>query len=149
MRCSVYDQAGFCPECYANVRGRTNRKGHIGYKAGWDSRTTGGIPMKEEQGGNGHVTTARVAPEPVAFWSKFPALYHQLTDSAFDSGKPRVTSTLLVFGEGDFWKGSLHDRQYLRTAFRTGDGWEDLIRSFNEALEAGRMDWRPDRKNRR
>jgi len=78
----------------------------------------------------------------VEFCSKYPTLYAFLTDRTWDDGKPRVTSTLLIFLEHDVLRICINDRDSNRSAFITGQTIEEALTSLEARLCAETLEWR-------
>jgi hypothetical protein len=89
---------------------------------------------------------SHVDHEDSEFVERFSDLSAFLMDETWDDGSPRVTGTLFVFASGTVWKVMLKCRDTNRTAFLTANTLLGLWAALDEALSAGRMDWRDDRK---
>ena len=81
------------------------------------------------------------------FRDDYPTLYEFLTLGGY-LGKQRKTGTVLIFAEDSKWKACLNDREGGRYAFMSAEGVAPLLRACDEALEAGKVDWR-ESKNKR
>jgi len=78
------------------------------------------------------------------FHGWLPEIHDHLVHRQWDDGKPRKTSTLLVFVENGRWKCSLHDRDGKRGCFASGEGWEGLLEALERSLKDGSVEWRKD-----
>jgi len=88
--------------------------------------------------------TARNDPPFVdgPFQRMYPTLHEMLTAIQYEDNQPRTTSTLLVFCENGVLRMCLNDRDNSRSAFFTAETVEDCLQGINDALTAGRVDWR-------
>ncbi len=136
-----------CPYCYANVRGRSNFKGHRGYRKGPTPWREGVYEMLKRQ------QRAEAAPGPVDLGQvhKDLAKYPDLCDFLFlsrwpEDGTPRETGTVLLFGDGPFLKCMLNDRSQALVAFLTIEPGKPLWKTLDEAVCSPGTDWRPAKK---
>lgn len=74
--------------------------------------------------------------------SQCPTLVAYLTDSAWDDGSKRETSTLTVFAEHGRIKLCLNDRENGRSAWVSGRTLEDALAGLEADLAGGEADWR-------
>jgi len=80
---------------------------------------------------------------------KLPALVEHLTSDKWDDGEVRAASTLLLFVDQGEWKCCLNDRDGGRVAFTTGTTVAGLLGALEEALQAGRVEWRASKPFRK
>lgn len=138
----------WCWFCYANVKGRSNFKGHRGYRRpsmqlkeafqmGKLSRSS-----TEVNGESGYA-----AVDPV-FLQGLPTLYEYLAGSQWEDGKSRETSTLLIFCEDGLWKCCLNDRATQRTAWHSAASFQALLSELEAGLCTQQLGWRKRQKGR-
>lgn len=93
--------------------------------------------------GAGRVISQAVAV--CSFATEYPALFEHLTETAWPSGKARVTSTLTIFSEDGVVKLCLKDRSSLRTAWASCRTVSEAFRALEAGLEGDSLEWRRDR----
>lgn len=76
------------------------------------------------------------------FLRQYPALVEYLDLDRFDDGRPRATSTLLVFVDAGVLKACLNDRQMGEVAFVSAASFEGLLEALEKGLAEGSLDWR-------
>lgn len=96
---------------------------------------------RTDEAGPGGLRTSAI-DEVLRGW--LPDLHDHLSETAWDDGKPRKTSTLMLLTENGRWKAFLHDRDGKKGAWVTGESYEDLLETLNKALETGSLEWRKD-----
>src|SRR5579859_910159 len=127
---------GWCPQCYSNRRGRSNYRGHWGYRPP--------RPLRRANVGQFLKQTERALPEVAGpsrmtdekFRAHYPALSEWLEEDLWPDGTPRETMTVLFFCDRGRFKAMVRDRDGKRVAFTTADEFDELL----EALEAGLID---------
>lgn len=78
--------------------------------------------------------------------AKYPTLWSYLTQSAWDDGSPRVTSSLLVFVQDGIMKGLLRDREAGLCLWVAAPGLSQLLGVLETNLGSSAADWRVDRE---
>jgi hypothetical protein len=131
-----------CPHCYTNRKGRTNRKGHAGYR-------TPARPFRLhrwEVSAMRKPTAPSVGPSGTApvgvFFRSFPQLHQHLADPKWDDGTERDLSTLSIFSQDGRWKLCLSDRDGGKIVFLSGSTLEEAFLALERGLEAGTLEWR-------
>ena len=137
---------GWCGECYANRRGRSQRCGHWGCYGRKPPRRINVGQFCQRVVPGSSVAGPGVAAGPDAFAKSYPALAEYLTLATWEDGTVRETSTLYLFVDEGVTKGCLNDREAGRVAFVAGDGVAAVLKSMEKGLVANTLDWRPDRK---
>jgi hypothetical protein len=136
---------GTCPLCYANRKGRSNYRGHWGYRRrppleAANVRDFMRRPVASE--------SAPVSPADAVdleFVARFPHLSERLLTDRWEDGGPRETDTLFVFHDGQRWKVMLKDRDGGRVAFVSSATFMGLFTALNAGLASSSLDWRADR----
>ena len=131
-----------CALCYSNRKGRSNHKGHWGYRVHTqkNGEAMARFAKREEA-----AKTDRPSGEPTqdaAFARKFPAIWEFLTLETWEDGKARLTSTLLFLVEGGRWKACLNDRALDRSCWAAGDTVDACMASLEASMSAGTAEWR-------
>jgi hypothetical protein len=80
------------------------------------------------------------------FASKRPMLWHYLTQSVWDDGSPRQTSSLLIFFQDGHLKGMLRDRDAGLCLWAAASGVTQLLDAFETLLVTPGIDWKVDRQ---
>jgi len=136
------DSWPFCWECYENLRGRSNHKGHSHYH----SRCS---PVRESIGETLKRIHASQASKKgqwscgdKAFAESYPSLAQFLCDAWWDDGKPRAVGALSIkFGPQDV-SIILSDPDEKCSAFTTGVSLPEAFELANAALANGSIAWR-------
>lgn len=134
---------GWCGLCYANVRCRSNYRGHKGYRrprAPYVCREWEKVLKKPS--GSGSAASPVGVPGRGDALASLPLLWAHLTDSSWDDGTARQRSTLTVFCDGGLWKVCLNDREGGRSAFQSGETLEAALEATEHGLEADSLPWR-------
>lgn len=87
-----------------------------------------------------------VERDDLVWYQRHPVTAEWLCETAWPDGKPRVTTTVLVFAEDGKLKAAVHDRDGHRSAFVSGDTWDGLWGALETALKEDLLGWRPDKK---
>lgn len=90
-------------------------------------------------------STAEFAVEDDGFGEQYPGLFEILSRQRYE-GKIRKTGKLLLFT--DCGKASLciTDKQEGLVAFYKSGGFLEALEGLERALQAGTVDWRPDKR---
>lgn len=144
MRCLILMSQGFCGACYSARRGRS--AGHRKLPRLTERDLT---PLEEEEMAmkrsepEGTQPTRPTARDEVLYgW--LPTVHEWLTETQWDDGKPRRTTTLMVVVENGRWKCWVHDRDSKRSAWVSADAWEALWEILERGLQAEDLEWRKD-----
>lgn len=131
-----------CLLCYANVRGRSNYRGHRGYRDCAPKRRyfMGKYAKKRQAVRKDHGDGLGVRLCPLV--DRFPALWEYLTETADEEGKARQTATLLITLDGDRLKAWFNDRDNSRSAWVSGSTLTGVLESLEEGLKGDELDWR-------
>jgi hypothetical protein len=131
-----------CPVCYTNAKGRTNVRGHFGYReprvyfrghdVGLQRRVSGG------NGGDGG-GTADLSGKSLA---ALPNVAEFLTLARWPGGEERELGTLmLVFGDG-VWKAWLNDKDAGLSAWVSAESLCALWKRVEAILGGEGHEWR-------
>lgn len=144
MKCQTLLDHGFCAACYAARRGREagHRKLPRLPAPVFNPFEESDVAMKRPA--EGAVQSAgQPATDPV-FAGFYPTLHGHLTETVWEDGKPRKTSTLLLMTENGRWKAFFHDRDLKRGFWVTGDAYEGVLGVLEESIESSSTEWRKD-----
>lgn len=132
----------WCGLCYSNVRGRTNARGHRGYKSSprpfRERRQVIERRVRSSESGANAAPSALVCP----MLSTTPRLVEYLVSDRFADGKKRQTSTLTLFLESGRVKAALNDRAEGCSLWVTAESVCKALDCLEAALEDGAPDWR-------
>jgi len=135
-----------CPDCYASIKGRSERPGHRG------SRSKGARKRGRHEMGMLKRPVVRQpdglpsvpADSPLA--RSYPALFAFLVEASWDDDSPRETGTVMLLSGDGLVKLWVHDRDGPgRSAWFSGEALEDVLAAADDALATGSGDWRPDK----
>lgn len=144
MRCELQRTTGFCCACYAQARGR--ERGHrkltrVPEKV-FDPFEESDMAMKRPTNETAPSTGASLKDE--VFEGFYPKLLSHLSETVWEDGKQRKTSTMLLMVENGRWKAFFHDRDAKRGFWVTAESWEWLLESLEAAVESSSTEWRKD-----
>jgi hypothetical protein len=146
----ICDKRGlFCPLCYEGRRGRRFHKGHFGWRKALireDRRMAQFLQEPAREGAARHISRA---VEVCELSCSFPALWEHLTETAWESGQVRITSTLLIFTEDGMVKLCLHDRASGRSAWVAKSSLTAALKAMEDALEGDSVEWRRVRSQKK
>lgn len=81
-------------------------------------------------------------PADAKFSIGYPALWEYLTLEAWEDGRPRETSTLLLMVEEGLWKACLNDRAQDRSLWVSGHSIDACVASLDDRLTSDSGEWR-------
>jgi hypothetical protein len=92
---------------------------------------------------------SKFTPAPPKCLSGLPALWEFIGMRAWpEDGSPRVTGSVLVFGDEGAVKVLFNDRDSGYVAFATIDSEKPILGAIEGLLVGGRLDWRQNRDSR-
>lgn len=144
MRCLVLVNHGFCAACYAARRGREagHRKMPRLPDPVFNPFEESDVAMKRP---SGEATPQSGQPlKDEVFEGFYPKLLAHLSETQWDDGKPRKTSTLLVMVENSRWKAFFHDRDGKRGFWISAESWEWLLEQLEAGVDSSSTEWRKD-----
>lgn len=138
-----------CPQCYANVRGRSSYRGHRCSLGRRTLRTANvrSFMQRPASRGDGDVPGGR--GRDVELHRLYPCLAAHVCDDRWDDGAARVPSTLFIFHDGSRFKVMLKDREAETVAFLSSETFQGLLEGLEVGLANGTLDWRVDRQSNR
>lgn len=141
-KCTCEQCRLWCGECYTNRRGRTNLKGHFGFRRQPGPR--GGCFMKylRRPSSNGHSGPVDPAKSCGLWLELYPALCEFLTEVVWEDGTVRRTGTFTMFAEDGAWKMCLSDRDSSCVAFVSAGTPTEVLETAERGLSGGALDWR-------
>ena len=144
MRCVVLQEHGWCWACYARKRGRSNGHGKqlVRPDREFNPFEESDMAMARPTGDAIPGTVAKATDESLRGY--YPTLHDWLTETTWEDGKARKTSTLLIMTENGRWKAFLNDRDGKRGAFLSAEAYEWLLESLEKALLDSSLEWRKD-----
>lgn len=135
---------GWCVACYAAKRGREagHRKLPRLPEPVFNPFMECDMAMRRAVEGAVTGSCPGVADDVLKGW--LPNLHDHLTETTWDDGKPRKTSTLMILTENGRWKAFLHDREHKRGCWVTAEAWEALLETLERSLADSSTEWRKD-----
>ena len=85
---------------------------------------------------------------PDKFATELPGIFEMLTMVRY-KGKPRKVAKLTLYAEPGRATLCLADNETGQVAFYAKEGFSEALLGLEEALQAGSLDWRADKKFRR
>ncbi len=145
MKCNKWNEGEPCYYCLEGVRQRRYYPGHRGYRDGIKTSPWRASIMQRRRERDQESGKQQLAALGFAFSQEFPSLFEHLSDTTFDDGSERETSTVLLFVDGGQWKACLHDRQEGLSLWVSGATYGDVMSALEADLAAGGGSWRSDR----
>lgn len=137
---------GWCPQCYANVRGRSNYRGHRGYRAGRTHSVEGWNVLRRSGSGAGSSGGVAWHGPDDDLLSPYPGVCDFLGQDQWEDGSPRVTGSLTLFLDDGRLKACVSDKDGHRILFVTGSTLAAILDAVEVAVVSGEGDWRPVRQ---
>lgn len=110
----------------------------------WVKNERDGIPMKRPD--EAKLAGEQSQPDGVSLARPmYDTLWEYMTSKEWDDGKPRESSTLLLFFEDGLFKVCLTDRALKQTAWASARTPEDALVKLNDGIREGEIDWRKQR----
>jgi hypothetical protein len=134
-----------CLLCYANRRGRSNYKGHWGFRRPPVMRKDNVMSILRR------ASSSPVDTDGLIFWpgpegsEAYPALHEFLLMDKWDDGNERVTGTIILFLDGNRIKLMLNDKDCGRVGVVSGRSVYECLEAADAALEDDAVDWRKSR----
>lgn len=133
---------GWCGLCYTNRTGRTNAKGHSGYRV---SRPfVEGDPLGVvKRRTNVTLPGSEAGPCGVDEWlMAMPSLAEFLTSTKYEDGAPRQCPTITVFYDHPLIKVCLNDRDQGVSCWVSSAGLQGAFLALERGLEGDCLEWR-------
>lgn len=135
----------YCWWCERNLSGKANWPGHLGwmdtkefywspYMGKWIKK-----PTPPVSGGNAEIPVSKGDKE------KYEALLEMMTETRYEDGTERKTSTITLFCDQDGLKACLSDRDANRTAWATAESFAALLATLERGIREDRLEWRTAR----
>lgn len=136
----------YCPFCYSNRKGRSNYKGHYGYKKSTSDKAVSVMAILRKAvppATTGVELGCWLAPDGSEL---MPAMREFLTMCVWEDGSARATGTLVAFADGGVMKVLLNDKDADRIAVVSGKTFYDAVEAAEEGLALDSLDWRRNRQ---
>lgn len=144
---SCQDASGWCPLCYAGVKGRATYRGHYGYRAParryweyWEMALT----RRRDKGVSLNDTPLS---QDCAFGKKWPDLVNFLGQCWWGPDEAREPGTLLLLYEDGRVKVWVNDKDAQLSCFCSGATVAEALSAAQKAIVDGTGDWRTPRKD--
>jgi hypothetical protein len=140
--CLPCSRTARCPGCIANVKGRSNYRGHRGYHTiGLIRYVAHEVFAMKRRTTTGGARDATSCPDP-GFAGNYPTVAEYLIVEEYDDGKPRERSKLTVaMGSGAVGL-TLTDPDSESSCQVTGETLEEALLLLEDALQSGKIRWR-------
>lgn len=79
--------------------------------------------------------------------SSYPTLHDYLTDTKFEDGSPRVSSTLTIVADDGKFTGFLNDRHNDRSLCVESSSFNGLLNELEDGLTADKIPWKRRRNS--
>lgn len=136
---------GWCGKCYENRRGRSNHRGHVGYRSPSPPPPWYVImAMKRSQSTPAGSSTPSLVEDE--FSKAYPNLHAWLSEVTWDDGSKRKPSTMLICVESGWMKCWFNDKDADRSAWFTAGSLSDLLVAVELGLENEDVPWRPNKR---
>lgn len=133
---------GWCGQCYSNRRGRSNFRGHSGYRKARPRLLPWEAALQKPSADDAVSGVAPHAFSDDEFVRRWTNLFHYLADVKWDDGSSRETATLMLVFDSGRLKACINDRAMSRTAWVSGESLEGLFDRLDAGLGADSLEWR-------
>lgn len=134
--------SGWCGLCYSNRRGRTNYRGHSGYRKVRPRLLPWEVSVQKPSVPDPVVGVSPHAFSDDEFVRRWTTLFHYLADVKWDDGAIRETATLLLVFDAGRLKACINDRALSRSAWVSGESLEGLLDRLEAGLVGDVLEWR-------
>ncbi len=132
-----------CPACYANRKGRSNFKGHRGYRPVYHRSFYYGGSQWMKRPKAVTASKGKWTCGDLSFATKYPSLAAMLCDCWWDDGSPRQCSSLSVRMDATSCFVSLSDHAHQQSAFTQAASLEEALLLLEEAVTNSTIQFRP------
>lgn len=133
---------GWCGLCYSNRKGRTNRRGHWGYRFFSRVGPVGSFYMRRGQYGKKVKEEGEPRPPASGYFVDLPRLWEFIAWRQYEDGEKRVPGSVSLFWQDGGFKVCLSDKDSGSVAFIWGPDPVETLFAAEAALEGGTLDWR-------
>jgi hypothetical protein len=134
--------ASWCWGCYENYKGKANHVGHLGHRAVAPAAKTWRIEHVKKPEVGAAAATGSQGCSDERLKKKYPTLVEWMSETKWEDGSVRETSSISFTLEGGIPKLALNDRALKRTLYLTADTLEVGLEALERHLRAGTGDWR-------
>ena len=149
---SPYGQetAAWCGLCYANKRGRSNHKGHRGYRSkplkhvNYFPEHQVKKPTQEPQ-----KTAGAVSLSDTSFSNKHPHITEYLCTEKWEDGTARDPSALSISVREGYMSLALNDKDLKQSLYTQAETLAEALKLMEGCLKDGTGVWRPWKAGKR
>lgn len=135
----------WCGQCYANVRGRANHAGHVGYRPP-SPRKAGDLLSLHKPSSSGAGSRSEQSPSSQSsYLGLFSDTLAFLSSGSWPDGSKRAFGTLTLTVTGGRWSARLKDPNGKRYCYLSADNVDSLLEAIEKGLGTDQMDWREDK----
>lgn len=136
------ERPSWCGQCYSNKKGRSNYRGHFGYRAPPPMKVESLAMVLKRRDAAAAAVGSQGKLAPSKWGLAHPLLWEMLTQDQWEDGTPRKLATLTIFLDEGLIKLSLNDRAQGLVGFVTGPSVEEALRTLEAQLKDDRVEWR-------
>lgn len=134
---------GWCGQCYENIRGRANHRGHFGYR---QPRSKGRCYMALSKPKTADSSRSGM---PESSWAASCMAAHLdlmafLSSTSLPDGSARRVGTLQISTGAGRWQVKLRDPDNCVYCFVTGATLQEALEAADRTCSTGEADWRRD-----
>lgn len=104
------------------------------------------LAIKKESGDSTSSDVVTSFSDPL-LKSSYPTLHDYLTDTKFEDGSPRVSSTLTIIADDGKFTGFLNDRHNDRSLCVESSSFNGLLNELEDGLTADKIPWKRRRNS--
>lgn len=134
---------GWCGQCYSNIKGRSNYRGHQGYRSRPTPAAEGVLVAIKKRQSALEPSAAPVALAKTLFAKSCPTLFEFLSAESYEDGTSRQLPTITVFVSPSGFQACLNDRDQSQACFVTSGTLEGLWAALEKGLADDTLAWRP------
>lgn len=135
--------SSWCGKCYANIKGRSNYRGHANYRQ--PRKGSDSLALMKPAAGSLRGSASPPVSLQSTYLSAHLALLEFLSCQSWEDGSLRVPGTLQLTVTEGRWSGKLKDPHRKGYAYLSGATIDELLEAIEAALGTDQVAWREDR----
>jgi len=133
----------WCWGCYENKKGKSNWKGHKGYRAPRAIKPLHWSQIVKRPANQTETEKATGAPDDAGFMKLYPTIWEYMTHDKYDDGGARERSTLKIRVTEGQWLMALNDEENRQSVYTQGNTMADTLKALEKGLRDGTAVFRP------
>jgi len=134
----------WCGECYSNTKGRSNVRGHMGYRRPSPPRESRCMPLRIPSANGKSSLPAVPASSSTVFLRDYANILEFLCSLSGEGGSKREPGTLSLKTRDGKWTLRVADPTGKVYCYVTDDDLDSALSTLERGLGDGSLDWRRD-----